>query len=49
MNPFVERHHDEIAGVLSCFDRVIITGTLPEIGYAEAMARYLSAREITSV
>ncbi len=46
MNPFVERHHDEIAGVLSCFDRVIITGTLPEIGYAEAMARYLSAREM---
>ena len=46
MNPFVEHHHDEIAGVLSCFDRVIITGTLPEIAYAEAMARYLSAREM---
>jgi hypothetical protein len=46
MNPFVEHHHDEIAGVLSCFDRVIITGTLPEIAYAEAMTRYLSAREI---
>jgi hypothetical protein len=46
MNPFVERHDDEIVGVLSCFDRVIITGTLPEIGYADAMTRYLSAREI---
>jgi hypothetical protein len=46
MNPFVERHHDEISGVLPCFDRVIITGTLPEIAYAEAMARYLSAREM---
>ncbi|MCP4408420.1 MAG: MarR family transcriptional regulator [Gammaproteobacteria bacterium] len=46
MNPFVERHHDEITAVISCFDRVIITGTLPEICHAEAMARYLSAREI---
>ena len=46
MNAFVERHWDRIKAVLSCFDRVIITGTLPEIGHAEAMARYLSARDI---
>jgi hypothetical protein len=26
---FVERHDDSIAGVLSCYDRIIITGTLP--------------------
>ena len=41
MNPFVERHQNKIAGVLSCFDRVVITGTLPDIGYAGAMAGYL--------
>jgi len=42
MNPFINRHRDKIAGVLSCFDRVIITGTLPDICYAGAMASYLS-------
>jgi hypothetical protein len=42
MNPFVERHRDQITGVLSCFDRVIITGTLPDIAHAEAMVRHLN-------
>jgi len=46
MNPFIERHQDKIAGVLSCFDRVVITGTLPDIGYAGAMSRYLSYHQI---
>ena len=46
MNPFVERHRDKISGVLSCFDRVVITGTLPDIGYAGAMAGYLSYHNI---
>ncbi len=45
-NPFIDRHHDQIAWVLSCFDRVIITGTLPDIGYAGAMASYLSYHKI---
>ncbi|MCP5409306.1 MAG: MarR family transcriptional regulator [Chromatiaceae bacterium] len=46
MNPFVERHQDKIAGVLSCFDRVVITGTLPDIGYAGALAGYLSYHNV---
>ena len=46
MNPFVERHQDKITSVLSCFDRVVITGTLPDIGYAGAMAGYLSYHKI---
>ena len=46
MNLFVERHRDKISGVLSCFDRVVITGTLPDIGYAGAMAGYLSHHKI---
>ena len=46
MNPFVERHHDEIAGVISCFDRVVISGTLPDIGHAQAMSGYLTYRDI---
>lgn len=38
MNPFVERHQQEISGVLSCLDRVVVTGTLPDIGHAGAKA-----------
>jgi hypothetical protein len=43
MTTFVERHAAKILGVLSCFDRVVITGTLPDICHAGAMAGYLSA------
>jgi hypothetical protein len=46
MNPFIESHQDKIAGVISCFDRVVITGTLPDIGYAGAMASYLRYHKI---
>lgn len=27
---FVEEHQSNIQGVLSCYDRVILTGTLPQ-------------------
>jgi hypothetical protein len=37
-----ERYADRILGVLSCFDRVVITGTLPEICHAQAMGRHLT-------
>jgi len=46
MNAFVQRHQEIITNVLSCFDRVIITGTLPDIGYTGAMAGYLSYHSI---
>ena len=41
MNPFVERHQDSISSTLSCFDRVVITGTLPDICHPRAMAGFL--------
>src|SRR6187549_1174152 len=41
-----ERYADRIAGVLSCYDRLVITGTLPTVCYAEGMTRYLNARGI---
>jgi hypothetical protein len=37
MNPFVERHQGQITAVLCCFDRIVITGTLPEIALAEGV------------
>jgi len=46
MYPFVQRHQEKIAGVLTCFDRVVITGTLPEICHAGALVGYLSQRDI---
>ena len=46
MNAFVEQHQDEIGCVLSCFDRVVITGTWPDICHPKAMAGYLGARGI---
>jgi hypothetical protein len=43
---FVERHDERIAGVLSCYDRIIITGTLPGICYAKGMTAFLGANGI---
>jgi hypothetical protein len=41
-----ERYDERIAGVLSCYDRLVITGTLPGICYAAGMTRYLHAHSI---
>ena len=41
-----ERYPEKIRGVLSCFDRVIITGTLPDFGHAQAATGYLHMRQI---
>ena len=41
-----ERHAQQIAGVLSCYDRVIVQGTLPVFCYSEGMSAYLSKRRI---
>ncbi|OIQ76609.1 hypothetical protein GALL_417060 [mine drainage metagenome] len=42
----VERYDDRIAGVLSCYDRVVVTGTLPTVCYAEGMTRFLNPNRI---
>ena len=41
-----QRHATQICGVLSCFDRVIVQGTLPVFCYADGMTAYLSKRRI---
>ena len=40
------RYQDKIAGVLSCWDRVVIQGTLPVLCYADGMTSYLNAHGI---
>ena len=46
MELFTERHADKIVGELSCLDRVVITGTIPGICYAEGMTGYLGLQGI---
>jgi hypothetical protein len=38
-----ERYDDRIAGVLCCYDRVVVTGTLPTVCYAAGMTKFLYA------
>ena len=46
MSSLVDRYREKIAGVLSCWDRVVIQGTLPGLCFAEGMTSYLNAREV---
>jgi hypothetical protein len=46
MESIIDRYAQQIKGVISCFDRVVITGTFPDICYSEAMASYLSSQGI---
>jgi len=46
MERFVERHASKIQGVLSCFDRIVLTGTIPGICYAEGITSLLKAQNI---
>ena len=46
MNPFIERHQELISDTLSCFDRIVLTGTLPDICHGGAMAAHLSYHNI---
>lgn len=44
--PLTERYSAQIAGVLSCWDRVLIFGTLPKICFAAGMTSYLNERGV---
>jgi hypothetical protein len=37
----LQRYQQDIVGVLGCFDRVVVTGTLTEVAYPEALAGVL--------
>jgi hypothetical protein len=41
MSLLSERYKGQIDGVLSCYDRIVITGTLPQLCYAHGMTSYL--------
>ena len=46
MASLLERYHNKIRKMLSCFDRGIIQGTLPGICYAAGMTTFLHLRRI---
>jgi hypothetical protein len=46
MQEFIAKHKEEIAGVLSGFDRLVFRGTLRSISYAEGMMGYLWAKQV---
>ncbi len=46
MPSFLERHSDNIAGIVSCFDRVVIQGTLPDICHPKAITDWFFGRKI---
>ena len=41
-----ERYGERIAGILSCCDRLVVTGTLPAVCYAGGMTGYLNIKGI---
>ncbi len=46
MEALLARHEEHISGAISCFDRVVIMGSLPDICYPEGMAAHLSAHGV---
>jgi len=46
MDLLTTTYRNKIAGTLSCLDRVIITGTIPQICYSQGMTSYLYSQNI---
>lgn len=46
MEAFVNRHREQVLGVLSGFDRVLFRGTLRSISYVKGARKFLSAKNI---
>jgi hypothetical protein len=46
MDVLTTRYSKNLAGVVSCYDRIVITGTLRGACYADGMTRFLYSRGI---
>lgn len=46
MPSLIERYRDQIDSVLSCYDRIVVSGTLPGLCYADGMSSFLRSRNI---
>ena len=46
MSSLTDRYAKQIRGVLSCYDRIVINGTLPGLCFAQGMTSYLYTNKI---
>ena len=46
MDMLTTRYTENLAGVLSCYDRIVITGTLPGACFADGMTSFLYSRGV---
>lgn len=46
MANLIERHREKFVGALSCFDRLVLQGTLPSVAYPQAVTTELDRRDI---
>jgi len=46
MEKFIKKYISDIKFSLSCYDRIVITGNLPEISYAQGMTSYLNGKGV---
>jgi len=46
MELLIDRYRDKIAGILTCSDRIVITGTLPVLSNSRSMTSYLYNQNI---
>jgi len=45
-NGFIKKYSSKIQGIISCYDRVLIKGTLHAVGHSEAMVNLLYRRNV---
>jgi hypothetical protein len=46
IEPLTERYSGKIEGLLACWDRILIFGSLPKICYAGGMTSYLYEHQV---
>ena len=46
METLIERYSEKILGVLTCADRIVITGTLPVLSNSKSMTNYMYAQKV---
>ena len=46
MASIIDRYAGQIVGVVSCYDRIVINGTLPGLCYGDGMTSFLKSRNI---
>jgi len=49
MENLIDRYTNKIQGTLSCFDRIVFTGIIPGICYADGMSGLLRTKDIPHI